>query len=111
MGYRLHVAKTYRVEYGDGYFNHCTETINQLLGELCPCAWFDDEQRCFSTKWEIVREELQEAIQTIKNDTEYYDRLLRSRNIEYDAKEFAEILETYLKQSDKDNDYVVLEWF
>ena len=111
MGYRLHVAKTYRVEYGDGYFNHCTETINNLLGELCSCAYFDGEQKDFSTRIEINREELQEAVQTIKNDTEYYDKFLLQRNIAYDAKEFAEILEEYLKQSDEHNSYVVLEWF
>lgn len=111
MGYRLHVAKTYRVEYGDGYFNHCTETINTIISELCPCAYFDGEQKDFSTRIEINREELQEAVQTIKNDTEYYDRLLSSRRVDYNATEFADILQHYLKESDQKNDFVVLEWF
>lgn len=112
MGYRLHTAKTYKVEWDyNGYFNHCTEAINELIAELCPCAFFDDEQKCFSSRIEINRDELQEAVQSIKNDTEYYDRLLYARNIDYNAEEFADILQHYLKDSDQRNDFVVLEWF
>jgi hypothetical protein len=112
MGYRLHVAKTYKVEWDyNGMFNHKSEQINTLLADLCPLAYFDGEDKSFSQRIEINKEELQEAIQDIENNNEYYDELLEHRGINCTANEFIDCLKDLLKVSDKRNDYVILEWF
>lgn len=112
MGYRLHVAKTYKVEWDlDGMFNYKSEQINTLIGELCPNAFFSGEDKSFSERIEIDKDEFEDAIQTIVGDTEYYDRLLKSRGISYTADEFAGSLLHLLKASDKQSDIVILEWF
>ena len=112
MGYRLHVCKTYQVEYSNyGRFSNCSEAINEIIAEVCPNAFFNGEDKCFSDEIQIEKEDLLEAIETIKNDTEYFDRMLKVKAVNYDSKELVDVLLDFIKYSDKKNSFVVLKWF
>lgn len=47
MGYRLHHTTTYKVEYGQGFFNHSGAELEELLQAIFPSFYTNDE----STHW------------------------------------------------------------
>ncbi len=111
MGYRLHNRTVNKIEYGTGVFNHCCEQINLLIEELCPKAYFNDEETNFASKIEIDKEELKNAIETVKNNIQHFEWLLESKAINYTAREFVDILEGWLNTSDKESGFITLDWF
>jgi hypothetical protein len=58
MGYRLHHATTYKVEYGQGFFNHSCTELEEFLQAIFPSFYTDNE----SVHWEISKDELKAFI-------------------------------------------------
>ncbi len=61
MGYRLHYASKYEVEYAGGYFNWHTDEANQFLEELGFYA-FDESRSVF----EIAKEALKAKVDALR---------------------------------------------
>lgn len=68
MGCRLHVAKTYKVEYGKADFNRLQEQINLLLDDLCEHAEWNDNIADYSNEVELNKEELKRGINYLRNE-------------------------------------------
>ena len=112
MGYRLHVCKTYHVEYdGFGRFNYQQEEVNSFLLELCPYAYLGEGSDCITDTIEIEKEELSKGIKDLRENVDWYNAILKEKGIDHNANEFADILQHFLDNSDKRNSYVVLKWF
>ena len=110
MGCELHVAKTYKVEYGKADFNRMQEQINSLLSDLCPSGWWSDNESYYSSEIEINRDELKRGINLLRNgmnDEEFCFYEIDG----YSRTEVADILEQFLNEADQDNDFVKLFWF
>ncbi len=110
MGCRLHVAKTYKVEYDKADFNHLQKQINQLLSDICPSVCWNGNETNYSNDMEISREELKRGIKLLRNgmnDKEF----LHYKIDGYSRTEVADILEQFLNEADPDNDFVKLFWF
>ena len=109
MGYRLHSAKTYKVEYGTGLFNRNQEAVNNLLSE-CPSVDFNDESD-FANEIEIEKADLTTLIHRVmgmsdsdlKNEYGFEDG--------YTKEDIAANLQQLLDEADPDNNYVKLFWF
>lgn len=113
MGYRLHYATTYKVEYSGGFGNHLTEDLNNLIAGICPGAFFDRDEIAYSTEIEIYNEELKEGIKKLKkyNDTQFKSMYTNLYNEGYKVKDVVEFLQDALDNADKDNDFVKFYWF
>lgn len=104
MGYRLHFAKTYHVEYGGGSFNWQSEEFAQMLSENMENDFYNDEQ----DSYEILPSDLQEYIEKVRKlapeePSKYFG--------DYTNKEEADALQEIIDGYDKTNDYIKLEWF
>ncbi len=114
MGYKIHVASTYQVEYRGypGRFSQCTEVINDLICELCPSAWFSDDSVSYSDRIEVPRAELKEAITKLnENKAEYVERLKENVDFDYTVDDIINAMQGWIDTSDQRNDYVILHWF
>ena len=109
MGYRLHAATLYKVEYGAGTFNHLSEKINCLLDE-CPSAQWDKYEDQYSTDVEIDRSDIVTLIHRLRSmDTEEF---AEDYGIDgYTPNEVADDLQALLDEADHDNEYIHLSWF
>jgi len=113
MGYRIHVASTYQVEYRGypGRFSYCVDIINDLLYELCPKAWFSDDSTSNSDRIKVNREELKEAITKLnENKEKYVERLKEYTDFDYTVDDIIDAMQGWIDTSDQRNDYVVLHW-
>ena len=113
MGHRLHVAKTYTVEYAlPDNFNHEVTEFHDLLSSLGVTytgeSWDDD--------FDVYKEEWQKGIDKLKN----------LANLEADKKqeienaltemneplpEIIEFMELLLKEADSKHEYLVLRFY
>jgi hypothetical protein len=128
MGYRLHHATTYKVEYGQGFFNHSGAELEELLQAIFPSFYTNDE----STHWEIQKDELKAFIDygedgTIPNyfnvylsenqyDEYTYDnfeeQLMELEKVtDYSLPEIVKIFRLWYEESEQELDYVILEWY
>lgn len=112
MSFTLHYAKTYKVEYARDYSfgNWKQAEVNELLHELCPDMWQNDDYY-YSEDIEISKDELREAIRKLReeyNDTEPLGWMLKD-GISYN--DIADFLQAALDGADKDNDFVRFAWF
>jgi hypothetical protein len=113
MGYRLHYATTYKVEYSGGFGNHLTKDLNNLIADICTGAFFDSDEIAYSTEIEIYNEELKEGIKKLKkyNDTQFKSMYTDLYNGGYNIEDVVKFLQDALDNADKDNDYVKFYWF
>lgn len=128
MGYRLHHATTYKVEYGQGFFNHSYAELEELLQAIFPSFYTNDE----STHWEISKDELKAFIDYGEDGTipdyfngylsenqydEYtYERFEKELNTfelltDYSLPEIIEIFRRWYEESEQELDFVILEWY
>lgn len=128
MGYRLHHATTYKVEYGQGFFNHSHAELEELLQAIFPSFYTNDE----STHWEISKDELKAFIDYGEDGTipdyfngylsenqydEYtYERFEKELNTfelltDYSLPEIIEIFRRWYEESEQEIDFVILEWY
>lgn len=124
MGYRLHVCRTYKVEYGTGHFNHFYECINEILSEYCEEANFNEDGSII----EISKEDFKDFLNKITDNKDAVISIIKNfvkkqlaiyrENIgdidEYCNDEYNDILQGFkeiYEQAYKDNNYIRLEWF
>lgn len=109
MGYRLHAAKLYKVEYGTGLFNHQEEELNDLLAE-CPSAVGNDNELCFASEIEVDKSDLVTLIHRLRTmSDEQFAEYKFSSNYTKDI--VADNLQRFLDEADQDLDYVKLFWY
>lgn len=111
MGYRCHVATKYDVKYGFGLLSFQQEFVNTLLDDLCPGLWCNSEYIGSADELEIPKGELKEAIETVKENREEYEKDILENKAEVTIDELIESMETWLQESDSNNDFVRLSWF
>lgn len=122
MGHRLHVAKTYKVEYAGGSdFNYRVEQFHDLLTELgieyTGDAYDDDFQvdveswkngidllRGIDNETPEVRDAILAAVDDL-NDPSY------PNDKPYTPKKVASIMEDLLQEADTDSGYIHLSFF
>lgn len=110
MGYTLHYATTYKVEYDGGDFSDETYAVNSLLKKLCPDMLDNNDiDTGYADELEIKRDDAANAIKTL----EEWDSQGREWKEGYGYKyaHVAEFLKEALEHSDKDNDFIRLSWF
>ena len=114
MGYRLHVAKTYKVEYASGdAFNYKVEEFHDLLS----ACGIDFTGEMHDPDFEVSKEDWLKMIEKLKNLGSLKDAREKEdiqkciEELESTADETAEMLEYYLENSDPDNGYLHLSFF
>lgn len=119
MGYRLHFAKTYKVEWDGGYFsNGELDQVEEMFRTELDGGFFAEE---YSNSWEINKDELKAYISALKglppaDPNKYFktDEYGSKRDVTaygYTNQDMIEILEDMLKNSEPDEDYIRIEWF
>lgn len=112
MGYRLHFATEYKVEWSGGVCNHCQKEFNEFLWHLCgyEWAWANNDDVAYADEFEIDKDVLKEAIERLK---EYSDDELPTelQDASFSVPVIDDILRRCLEDSDPDNDYVRFSWF
>lgn len=116
MGKRLHVAKTYQVEYASGHehFNHKVGEFNNLLDALHIVRYPDDD--IYSEDFEISKIQWRKGIRKLQQlgtlpteDQESINQALHG--LESTASEVVKIMKEYLEASDPDNTVLFLSFF
>lgn len=111
MGYRCHVATKYDVKYNFGFLSSQQEYVNTLLYDLCPSLWHNSEYIGNADELEISKEELKEAIEKIDDNKEEFSERIHEDGVKFTVDELINSMETWLKNSDPNNEYVRLSWF
>lgn len=113
MGYRLHVAKKYDVEYACGNaFNYKCEEFHDLLSS-CGAAYTGES---YEAEFEVTREDWKMVIDKLKNisnlEEDEREEIKGSiDDLDCTTEEVIEMLEYYLEKSDPNNDYLHLSYF
>lgn len=130
MGYELHYAKKYDVQYGGGYFNHQTVIVNELFRDLVELVGGGricyEEEVGYSNILEIDKTDFLNVIKYLKGeylfeDEEllYYEETIlhMEENIDkslialdYTREKFAELLQDIYDNSAPEISYIRLEW-
>ena len=114
MGYRLHVARVYRVEYALGdAFNYKYEEFLNLLS-TCGVDYTGGNE--YEAEFEVTVDDWNKVIDKLKHlyDLEEDEREEIKgavEDLESTTDEVIEMLEYYLENSDPDNDYLHLCFF
>lgn len=111
MGYRLYYAKTYKIEWKGGFFNHKVEGVGKLLRKLCPQSYHEEiVPECDgSDRMEVDKTELKEAIiKLMKKKPKLLDWMEKDGYTWDDVIDFFQIA---LKNAEPDEDYIHFEWF
>lgn len=111
MGNRLHVAKTYIVEYSDyEEFNWQQEGFRNLMNaleiELCGETWCGE-----IWDFEIAKEDWEKGMERLRIDEGNREINRALQSLGKTGGEMLEIMETYLKESDPDFDYLEFSFF
>lgn len=113
MGKRLHVCSKLIVEYSDSsYFNWQCEEFHRLMDALG--VYYTND--VFDDDFEISREDFERGIYRLKNlnlETEHDQEEIEEAvaNLNMSISDVIGILEKYLDESDKSNDYLVFSFF
>ena len=118
MGYRLHFAKQFKVDWDGGYFSGSElDTVAEMFRKELESFWTDEH----SDIWEINKEELEGYISKLKSyppaaANSYFktDEVGEKRDVAtygYTNQDMIEILEHMLKNSEPNEDYIRIEWF
>ena len=113
MGYRLHCAKLYKVEYalGDAFNYKCSEFHNFL--SACGAEYTGEE---WGSDFEVTKEDWRKVIDKLKH---LYDLPEDERDeikgaiddLESTTDEVIHMLEYYLDKAEPDSDYLHLSFF
>ena len=114
MGYRLHVAREYKVEYALGdAFNYKVEEFHDLLS-ASRAEYTGD---AYDSDFEVSKEDWIRMIEKLKNLGSNNDAREKAdirkciADLESTADEVIGMLEYFLENSDPDNDYLHLSFF
>jgi len=103
MGYRVHYAKKYEVDWFGGYLNWDNENWDNFVGNELVESWQSEQ----SDDCEINKKELKKYINKINRHLETTNKYFSK----YTNKEISEVLTEMLDNSDKNNDYIRIRWF
>ena len=108
MGYRLHVATKYDVEFGGGWFNNSADEVTDFIVELCK------DEDCFISEdgsmLEISKDALASGIERLR-EYETIELPVEIQDLGYSAEELVMILKEMLNRSEPRLDYIVMKWF
>ena len=113
MGYRLHVARVYKVEYALGdAFSYKSEEFHNLLS-ACGLEYTGDE---YDSDFEVQKDEWRKAIDTLKHLNDLEDDKREEikgaiNDLASTTDEVVSIMEYYLEPGDPDIDYLHLSFF
>ena len=108
MGFRLHVARTYRVEYGSTEaFNYAVEEFHTLLSALSVPYTGDD----YDDEFEIDKEDWFKGIGKLRNlanlrEDERENITSALQGLGCTVEEAIELFEAYIRESDQGNYYM-----
>ena len=124
MGFRLHSAKKYEVEYGsNGRFNYASNHINPIIECLSDGDFWCDDSDCvdYSKTLEANRENLLNNVEYIINpnpdweNQEVLDELIEEmendEDCDIDRQYLYEQLKNLIESSDAKCSYVHFSWF
>ena len=113
MGYRLHVAKVYKVEYALGdAFNYKCEEFHNLLS-ACDATYTGES---YESDFEVTKEDWRKVIDKLKHlyelDEDTRDEIKGAiDDLGSTTDEVIHMLEYYLEHADPDSDYLHLSFF
>ena len=120
MGYRMHVCKTYKIEYGRGLFNCQQSVVDRLLERYATTdeMWSSMD----NTTYELSKEMFEDFINNLQKNKEEVKEILQKEfdklqymyknvDIEEVYKEYIEGFIEVLQEADKNLDYIRLDWF
>lgn len=113
MANKAHVAKKYRIEYGTDHFNHAQEAVNRLLYDTCGgFSYFGEDVEC-AEHIEVSREDLRDLIARMEDTPTIAERVLSMFRIndKYSVDDVIKYFKQWIKESDPDNSFVVVDWF
>jgi hypothetical protein len=113
MGFRLHVAKVYKVEYALGdAFNHKCEEFHNLLS-ACQVEYtgesYDSDFEVSKNDWKKVIEKLKHLDILPEDDQEEIKKAIEK--LDTPINEVISMLEYYLENSDPNNNQLNLSYF
>ena len=112
MGFRLHCATTYRVEWGNAVgFNHKVQEFLNLL-DACGC----DSGEEFDIDFEVQKQDWRHVIDKLKRldtlpDDEAGEIKMRVKDLNCTTEEVIDKMERLLSMSEPDSDYLHLSFF
>ena len=113
MGYRLHVAKVYKVEYALGdAFNYKVEEFHNLLS-ACDATYTGES---YDSDFEVTKEDWKKVIDKLKHlyelDEDTRDEIKGAiDDLGSTTDEVLEMLEYYLEKADTNDGYLHLAFF
>ena len=112
MGFRLHVATTYNVQWGNAVgFNHKVQEFHSLL-DACGCEYSEE----FDIDFEVLKQDWQHVIDKLKRldtlpDDEAEEIEMRVKDLNCTTEEVIDKMERLLTMSEPDSDYLHLSFF
>ena len=102
MGYRLHYAPTYHIDWQGGMFNHESQEWSSLFNaKFYENGWISDDESQCEVWGEDLRSYIQELLKHPRTKNEFFPEW-KNKDV---AQELKEIVE-----GSKD-EYIRLEWF
>ena len=113
MGFRLHCATTYRVEWGNAIgFNHKIQEFHNLL-DSCGCDYSGEE---YDIDFEVLKQDWRRVIDKLKRleilpDDEAGEIEMRVNDLNCTTEEVIDKMERLLTMGELDSDYLHLIFF
>ena len=113
MGFRLHCATTYKVEWGNAIgFNHKIQEFHDLL-DSCGCGYSGEE---FDIDFEVLKDDWSHTIDKLKRldtlpDDEAGEIEMRVKDLQCTTDEVIDKMERLLSMGEPDSDYLHLRFF
>ena len=113
MGFRLHVATTYSVQWGNAVgFNHKVQEFHSLL-DTCGCEYTGEE---FDIDFGVLKQDWHHVIDKLKKldslpDDEAEEIEMRVKDMNCTTDEVIDKMERLLTMSEPDSDYLHLSFF
>ena len=112
MGFRLHCATTYRVEWGNAVgFNHKVQEFHSLL-DACGCEYSGE----YDVDFEVLKDDWRHTIDKLKKlntlpDDEAGEIEVRVKDLNCTTDEVIDKMERLLTMGEPDSDYLHLSFF
>ena len=113
MGFRLHCATTYHVEWGNAIgFNHKVQEFHNLL-DACGCGYSNEE---FDVDFEVLKDDWRHTIDKLKKlntlpNDEAGEIEMRVKDLQCTTEDVIDKMERLLSMSEPDSDYLHLSFF
>ena len=112
MGFRLHVATTYNVQWGNAVgFNHKVQEFHSLL-DACGCEYSGE----YDVDFEVLKDDWRHTIDKLKRleslpDDEAEEIEMRVKDLNCTTDEVIDKMERLLNMGEPDSDYLHLSFF